>query len=350
MRTRAAPPRNPRSRRRKYGSSSAPRRRDARRRSTVAATIPSTKRGTTTTASIVAAIRCSQRAAFSLAGARIDATCATSGTARPGDPRARRQRHREQRAHLRGIEERALPARPVLEREPAHVHARDDAERERGRGEVQDARRARRIERRRRARPRRRGLGVARAACAAPCRARPAREARERRAQRQRRRGRVCVPADERRRGQHQVDGEVPYEEQEDRRSEQVDRLRPADAIHGDADARARRRPPHCRSTAASAGCAPHGTNGASRRPMRSSASAARRATNCAGGACWPTTSAAARLAHARSVSDQFSRACASVSKIRTAITSSALRSSIAARFYQPARAGARTAVSAAAA
>jgi hypothetical protein len=55
----------------------------ARRRSTHPAMAPRIARGTMTMASTVAAIRCSHSAAFSLAGARIEAMRAASGTGMP---------------------------------------------------------------------------------------------------------------------------------------------------------------------------------------------------------------------------------------------------------------------------
>ena len=70
-----------------------------------------------------------------------------------------------------------------------------------------------------------------------------------------------------------------------------------------------------------------------SRSPTRSRTSAARRPRNCADVARSPTTSAAARLAHARSASLHAPFTSAPLSSARTAITSRAVRSSIAGRF-----------------
>jgi hypothetical protein len=60
-----------------------------------------------------------------------------------------------------------------------------------------------------------------------------------------------------------------------------------------------------------------------------SNASSARRATKTLGVAVAPTTSAAARLAHARSSSVHSSRARSAVSTASTAVTASAVRSSM---------------------
>ncbi len=63
--------------------------------------------------------------------------------------------------------------------------------------------------------------------------------------------------------------------------------------------------------------------------PIRSRASRARRTRKAAESACSPTTSAAARLAHARSASVQTAFAWSRVSRARTAETSRAARSSM---------------------
>ena len=151
---------------------------------------------------------------------------------------------------------------------------------------------------------RRNGRCVRRRACAAHEQHRSRNG--QRRAKRAERLARTAVH--EWRERQHRVHREIPREQQEHRRREQVDRLRAADAIHRDAE----------HESAGDDGMPTHGrhssarvarTNRASRSPMRSSASVARRPTNCSGDACSPTTSAAARLAHARSASVHSSRA-----------------------------------------
>ena len=157
-----------------------------------------------------------------------------------GQPRAGRIRERKQRPHRRRFEERALPRRAVLECDAPQVQAREQAERQRRRSEVQDARGARGIQRRRlhgpllrefRQRLRHRVGGIAPGrirAGAAP------RDPRHRAAQRTHR-ARFAVPHDEACR-QDRVDRDVPHEEQQHGRREHVDALRAADAIARDAE------------------------------------------------------------------------------------------------------------------
>ena len=183
------------------------------------------------------------------------------------------------------VEERALPRRPVFERESADVEPGDHAQRERGRREMQDARRARRVQRCGEARPiggeRRDAVAdhVVIAAAAAAIAVRPARHAITA-AQRPGRSG-VAV-ADEETRGERRVDGEIPEQQREHRRREQVDALRAADADPGRRPPRMPRRrssmPTHGRQRSART------ARGSAllRSPRRSSASRARRAMNVA--------------------------------------------------------------------
>jgi hypothetical protein len=115
-------------------------------------------------ASTVAAIRCSHSAAFSLAGARIEAMRAASGMAIPVIAAPGAHASREQRAHLRRVEERALPRRAVLDRDAAQIHAGKHTQRKRQRGAVKDPRRASAVKRSGHPRPRFGECGVARVA------------------------------------------------------------------------------------------------------------------------------------------------------------------------------------------
>ena len=107
----------------------------------------------TTTMNTLAAIRCSHVAAFSLAGARIAATCASSGTGMPVRNAPGASAAASNARTCSRIEEGALPRGPVFEREPADVESGDHAQRQRGGREMQDARRARRVQRCGEARP-----------------------------------------------------------------------------------------------------------------------------------------------------------------------------------------------------
>ncbi|KZE95351.1 hypothetical protein AVP42_00327 [Agromyces sp. NDB4Y10] len=135
--------------------------------------------------------------------------------------------------HVLGAEERALPRGAVLEREPARVEARDHAERRRRGREVQHARGAGRVQRRGDARPLAGQAGEHRpagdGAVAAPS---VDRTAHGRRAD-QHRPHRTDRTTAEHHRPEQQphVHDEVPRDEREHRRREQVDARPAADAV-----------------------------------------------------------------------------------------------------------------------
>ncbi len=286
----------------------------------------SSARGTITTTASVPAIRCSQGAAFTLAGVhRGDPR--NAGHWRRGQPRAGGVGERGDRTHHGASRERALPRRAELQRDAAQIQAREHAERQRRSGQ-EDARGARGVQRRRAHRPllrefrqrlRHRVGGLAPDGCALH-----AREPRD-----GPRSGPIALACRTARRipRQDRVDREVPHEEQQHRRED-------ADAARADVDrprCRARRQramittPTHRRDRQGA-----HDT----RQELRASgelferASVARRATNAAGGASAPTTRAAARLAHARSSSVHSSSGSA---RSATSPRVSAVRSSAAA-------------------
>jgi hypothetical protein len=152
-----------------------------------------------------------------------------------GRPCAGRIQERDEAVHVLRVEERALPGRAVLERDPAQVQARQHAGREQRGGEMQDAGGAQLVQRRRASRPvvGERGHDGAHAAVAARARDAGA-DARDPGAQAARRR-RLAVAHDVADRD-HEVDGDVPGQKAEHGRREDVDALRAVDLVEAEAD------------------------------------------------------------------------------------------------------------------